>query len=75
MCIPYSECVRRHTSPFSECQQLEEEKREAVGASEAAIDTQEMLSQQIDLLRREKNLALKQVEDLRKNGTISADIR
>ena len=37
-----------------------------MAASSQALESQEMLTQQVDLLRREKDLALRQVAELRK---------
>lgn len=37
-----------------------------MAASSQALESQEMLTQQVDLLRREKDLALRQVAELQK---------
>ena len=47
---------------------------EAVAASSQALESQEMLTQQVDLLRREKDLALRQVAELRK-GDIAGRLK
>ena len=47
---------------------------EAVAASSQALESQEMLTQQVELLRREKDLALRQVAELRK-GDIAGRLK
>lgn len=47
---------------------------EAEAASSQALESQEMLTQQVELLRREKDLALRQVAELRK-GDIAGRLK
>lgn len=49
-------------------------RSEAVAASSQALESQEMLTQQVELLRREKDLALRQVAELRK-GDIAGRLK
>ena len=64
----------RYSLTFIECAHARRERREAVEASSQAMESQEMLTQQVDLLRREKDLALRQVAELRK-GDIAGKLK
>ena len=57
----------------AECSHLDKERCAALKASEQAIEMHELLTQQVDRLRRERDLAYKQVSDLRK-GDVPASV-
>ena len=53
---------------YLECCKLDKERHAALKASEQAMEMHELLTQQVDRLRREKDLAYKQVSDLRRDN-------